>query len=1394
MKMLKKILSLILVFTILIPTFNVICEKSFLTGYAIDIQSFDECVKDAEYEENYINLYEAIHSCAGDWYTATKKDMLSYNFFHNAVQDHIILLSGGKYKKEKRIDYKAPVYNPVTQKMTNYGSVDLYTDAYVKDGIEYKYIWEVKPASYLGLDRRPLAEEQLSNYTNTLLHKDKKTQYLNGGLDPLVGVGIFTVPISPKVSYEIKYSCTISGIIVYWFERIIKKDDDEEDQQENVNSQSGDNSDSNSNTNYGSNVQGQQMQQSLPDYNVFVFPWINGGGNSGTGSGGIGIPVIEVAPPIYNGGESGSDVVSGGGNSSGGESGNNTGGENGNEGGESGGENGSDGNGITHTPGGKYGEPRVKNPAAAEAIEDASIIFVSASALVLIKEMATNSAFAEAIMAKFTSLKEKLVIDGTIASIITAILLRAPQTTVHASDGNNTDSSNIAVPVYQAEYDMLNDLFTVIMMGTAELSDYEVTEDIEDLKKDIEKQYEDYTKSEKQKQIDPLIIKFSDTEKIEFTSLEEGVNFDLDNNEFKEKTPWIKNIEGFLTIDINGNGTVDNGGELFGDRFVMKDGTKASSGIEAIKSLDTNKNNKIDSADALFLSIDKNDNVLEKQTLLDQIKVWFDNNLNGETDIGDEIISLKELNVDYIDLDFKYDTKNSEVPNNDEIKPYREEEFSNMIFKTGDSRRISEIWFSVNTVNTTHDGKITIGNVPTFKQALEKDTTGDLEYYHYMFENATNVGLKRYYLKKILYIITDSININPQSRGGNIDARDLHVIEQFMGHQFNGVNGTSPNATAAEMLKIIYKSIEDSYYNYINLISSSGIFKYMTFVEEDENGAKYVDTHYVESLIDSNLNNVASMDVAIYDYGKYIKDLDIRNKTNAFEKYKNKYGNISQHYDEIISLIDNTITLVGSENNDELYGTNYNDIIIGEEGNDKLIGKSGNDYIYGSYGDDIMNGDAGDDSYYFGMYHGNDVVNDTEGDNKIIFIDGLSVDDYTTSVSSNGKFILTNKYTGDTITLNDFIAHPFNYDFFSYNGSQTVGGGDSREVVEGSDADDYLDASDGFNIFYAGEGNDTIAGGNNIDFMYGGNGNDTLLGRNGTNIIYGEGGNDTIYDGDHSSYLNGGDNDDVIFGGGGDDILDGGAGNDILQGDHGNDTFIYGIGYDIDTLKDAAGEPNTIIIHGYHKSDMNNFRDDSNLIIDFGKNTGDRMIIERFFDYAANSDITFIFDDDTLLSRLDIRAKSLPIYGNGSNYLSGTEDDDIIDAGAGDTLICGANGEDTYIFGKGYNHDSIHEWGSDHSFVELKDINSDEITIEMQDGNLNIYVNETEDELTILNFVYGSSTFTYRFADGAEGYIDKNTYEFIFTKQPDPVDEENITDSDISEVEDVFDEETDAAA
>ena len=446
------------------------------------------------------------------------------------------------------------------------------------------------------------------------------------------------------------------------------------------------------------------------------------------------------------------------------------------------------------------------------------------------------------------------------------------------------------------------------------------------------------------------------------------------------------------------------------------------------------------------------------------------------------------------------------------------------------------------------------------------------------------------------------------------------------------------------------------------------------------------------------------------------------------------------------------------------------------------------------------------------MAHGNDVIYDTEGENIISFADYFDEEDYDISISAKLGFVMTHKETGESILIPDFLTNPLAYRITFHGTDAKFTGNGSRDVITGTDSDDSLEAGDGFNIFYGNDGNDTIEGGKDMDFMYGGAGNDTLLGRNGVNVIFGEGGSDTIYDGNDGSYLSGGADDDFIYGGGGADVLDGGTGNDYLQGDHGGDTYIYRKGYDTYTIN-ASSDDNTILIYGYRANQMINTRNAHNdLIIHFGSaDSTDCLIIDHFFDYNSNRRINFVFEDDTVLGQYDITAKYEPIVGTdgndwlaiqnsdngtihagagndglsggsgndelygeaGEDTLYGNDGDDLLDGGTGIDTLCGGNGEDTYVFAKGYEQDTINEWGSDHSIVLLTDINYDEITVSDQWGsNLLISVNDTDDVLTISNFKWSQASYTFKFADGAEGYVDKETWQLVPTKQPDVTEEE----------------------
>ena len=67
----------------------------------------------------------------------------------------------------------------------------------------------------------------------------------------------------------------------------------------------------------------------------------------------------------------------------------------------------------------------------------------------------------------------------------------------------------------------------------------------------------------------------------------------------KRKKKTIKGDDGLLVRDLNGNGVIDSGQELFGGDTVLANGQKATDAYAALKDLDSNRDGIIDANDAI---------------------------------------------------------------------------------------------------------------------------------------------------------------------------------------------------------------------------------------------------------------------------------------------------------------------------------------------------------------------------------------------------------------------------------------------------------------------------------------------------------------------------------------------------------------------------------------------------------------------------------------------------------------------------------------------------------------------------------------------------------------------------------------------------------------------------
>ena len=107
-----------------------------------------------------------------------------------------------------------------------------------------------------------------------------------------------------------------------------------------------------------------------------------------------------------------------------------------------------------------------------------------------------------------------------------------------------------------------------------------------------------------------------------------GALFDNDGDGIRTATGWVGANDGLLVLDIDGNGRIDSGRELFGDQTVLAGGAMATGGFAALAAMDTNGDGQVDAKDADFASL----------------RVWRDANGNGTTEAG-ELLSLSELGI-----------------------------------------------------------------------------------------------------------------------------------------------------------------------------------------------------------------------------------------------------------------------------------------------------------------------------------------------------------------------------------------------------------------------------------------------------------------------------------------------------------------------------------------------------------------------------------------------------------------------------------------------------------------------------------------------------------------------------------------------------------------------------
>lgn len=434
--------------------------------------------------------------------------------------------------------------------------------------------------------------------------------------------------------------------------------------------------------------------------------------------------------------------------------------------------------------------------------------------------------------------------------------------------------------------------------------------------------------------------------------------------------------------------------------------------------------------------------------------------------------------------------------------------------------------------------------------------------------------------------------------------------------------------------------------------------------------------------------------------------------------------------------------LDGRAGNDTLDGGTGRDHLSGGDGNDLLLGKAGDDALDGGNGDDTLNGGSGDD--FLEGQAGNDRLEGGDGDDTLLAGEGndtLFGEAGNDNLEGGDGNDFLSGGSGDDL----LFGNGGNDQLFGDAGSDVLEGGSGNDQLFGNDDDDFLYGQEGNDTLNGDAGNDQLLGGDGDDQLLGGTGNDTLEGEIGNDQLFGDAGvdllnggngNDRLFGGDDNDTLNGGIGDDQLFGGTGDDVLNGDAGNDILMGDSGNDTIEGGSGIDTVSYQSSPtgvlANLNSISYNNPVASDLPPFTIAANTALDgfgtidvlanienltgsefadilIGTNmanviqglAGNDWLIgnagnDRLDGGSGNDTVSYQFDPRAVTVNLDL-ATAIDGWGNtdqlinlenivGSDFndsLTGNNEANLIQAGAGNDIIFARAGNDTILGGSG---------------------------------------------------------------------------------------------------------------
>ncbi|MEO8024744.1 MAG: calcium-binding protein [Polaromonas sp.] len=738
--------------------------------------------------------------------------------------------------------------------------------------------------------------------------------------------------------------------------------------------------------------------------------------------------------------------------------------------------------------------------------------------------------------------------------------------------------------------------------------------------------------------VDPLVLDL-DGDGIELVSASGTVLFDHNADGIKTGTGWATGGDGFLVRDLDNDGAISTGRELFGVDTIKSNNSFATDGFDALRDLDSDGDGFITAADAAY----------------GELKIWQDTNQDGISQ-STELKTLAELSISSIGVNgTAAGPQAGQVINSNLVA------LSTTFTQDGQTHTVGAIDLEANNFFTEFPSEVVdeAGNpVPITVEAqelpqmngsgmvrnmqaaasLSEDFAAALTTYA---ATSTREG-QRSQLDNLVTLWAETSGFTGGIFSSNVPAANvslsfnlpagitvtqyknlINVLEAFNGSHFYGnaeggprpagfaVRATtepgntnvvyqytiSPPAQQVALLQQAYDALKESVYG--ALVVQTRLRPYLDAIElvVDETGLRFDPSASIGLAQEKAAVGMVGVVRDLVDLKKYANEISLAAGWSVYSTLNTVLRSAAMTPELQNVLAQERIQLVaeGALGATAMYGPGT--ILLGNSSDNALAGSTGADYLLGGDGNDTLTAVGGGDTLDGGA--GDDLLNVSSA------FSGTG----TTYIGGTGNDTMIGTYANDTYifnlgdgqdTITDYSAGFANTDVLTFGAG--IAAADVTPVRSGLDlifkvagGTDQITVKNWFNDstrYYQIEqirfDDGTVWTNSQVNTraleVFGTAGNDTLSGVSAfADVLRGGDGNDTL------TAVGGGD---TLDGGAGDDLLNvssafsgtgttyiGGTGNDTMIGTYANDTYIFNLGDGQDTITDySAGFANTDVL------------------------------------------------------------------------------------------------------------------------------------------------------------------------------------------------------------------------